>query len=435
MRRVGREDMLNGMGKPELRVVRATDDDRYLATDQIVWFEEVSPASTAEQLLGVPEDQRFAVEADDAESGTYPGIYGVRPMQLAVPDATNGRARLVPCAGLTWVGVHPDHRRRGVLTAMLRHHVEQTHREGVALSALHASEPGIYGRHGYGLASLEYSVSLGRRTELRAPGLDGAAGDLRTSFATASDPGISKRVRECALRAALAAPGVIIGDESFYASIVRSSGRAEALRDKEPLRFLFAVRDGEDVGVAAFRRHQKWENARPQGKLEVFALEGDPVARLTLLRRLLDFDLIANVAVPRVGVDDPLWSWIGPRVADKVELTDNLWIRIIDLPAALPLRAYAADCDVVVDIDDPAASWHAGRWRIRVRGGEAAAERTEDPVDVALPVSALGSAYLGGTNLVAMQHAGLLDERRPGAVAELWHAFRTDLAPSPAAGF
>ena len=115
----------------EIRVARAADDERYLATDQLVWFEETPKASTSELLHGIPADQRFAAEIDeaDADPSTYPGIYGVFPLQLAVPDASAGHARLVPCAGLTWVGVHPDHRRRGILTAMMRHHVQQTHRE------------------------------------------------------------------------------------------------------------------------------------------------------------------------------------------------------------------------------------------------------------------------------------------------------------------
>ena len=99
-------------------------------------------------------------------------------MQLSVPAESGGR--LVPMAGLTWVGVHPDHRRRGVLTAMMRHHVEQTHREGVALSGLHASEPVIYGRYGYGLASQSATLSVGRGTTFNAPGLDDAAAAIET---------------------------------------------------------------------------------------------------------------------------------------------------------------------------------------------------------------------------------------------------------------
>jgi predicted acetyltransferase len=114
---------------------------------------------------------------------------------------------------------------------------------------------------------------------------------------------------------------------------------------------------------------------------------------------------------------------------------DNLWLRIVDLPAALPLRSYAADCDVVVEVVDPHAPWVAGRWRICAAGGEGRAERTDADPEVELPVAMLGAAFLGATNLVALQRAGLLTEQRPGALAELWHSFRVDRPPVAAIGF
>lgn len=418
-------------GTPAINVDRATDDERYLATDHLVWFDEVPDLPTSDQLLGVPPDQRFAADVAGAATDTYPGIYGVRPLQLAVPADVG--ARLVPCAGLTWVGVHPDHRRQGVLTAMMRHHVEQTHREGVALSALHASEPVIYGRYGFGLATAAVSVALGRGTTLTAPGLDDAAAEVRTVLATETGPDLVRRVRECELRVASGSPGLVVLAEDFYAAVLRET--PERLRDKERRRFLFAVRDGVDVGHAGFRRSHKWERNRPGGTLQVDALFGDPAAELALLRRLVDFDLMATVRLPEVGMDDPLWHWIGPRADSEAIPVDNLWLRVVDLPAALPLRWYAEDCDVVVDVLDDQAPWQAGRWRIVARGGEAKAERTDDPPDVSLPVSALGAAYLGGGNLTALRRAGLVAEHRPGAVGELWRAFRTDVAPAAAGGF
>src|SRR3954471_643374 len=181
----------------EIRVERATDGDRYLASDRVVWFDNLGEEPTAVQLRGVPEDQRFAAELPGAEvdPGTYPGIYGVRPMQLAVPDG-QGAGRAVPVAGLTWVGVHPDHRRRGVLTAMLKHHFEQTRREDVHLSALHASEPGISGRHGYGLAARELEVDVGRGSTSTAPHLEHEAAAVTTRLGTVNDPGMGERRRQ-----------------------------------------------------------------------------------------------------------------------------------------------------------------------------------------------------------------------------------------------
>lgn len=420
------------MSEPDVTVAHADDFARFLATDHLVWFDKPDPdLSTDEELVGVPPAQRFAADRPGSAPGTYLGIYGVRPMELAVPAATG--AALVPMAGLTWVGVHPDHRRRGVLTAMMRHHVEQTHREGLALSGLHASEPVIYGRHGYGLAAQSATLSLGRGTTFTAPGLDDAAGAVETRLATESGEALATRVRECELRVAAAVPGLVVGAADFYTAIMRET--PSALRDKEPRRVVFASRDGVDIGHAAFRRLHKWEQHRPEGTLEVQAIFGEPATRLALLRRLVDFDLIGTVKLPEHAVDDAIWQWIGPRSARDVIPADNLWLRIVDLPAALPLRSYDGSCDVVVEMTDRYAPWQAGRWRIVVEGGEGRAERTEAAADLELPVAALGSAFLGGTNLVALLRAGMLSEVRPGSVTELWRAFRTDLPPAAASGF
>src|SRR5436305_11956143 len=96
----------------DIRVDRATDPERFLASDRLIWFDTAgSEEPTEKQLRGVPADQRFYAEAvgSDIDPGTYPGVYGVRPMQLSVPDGSGGGTSL-PIGGLTWVGVHPDHR-------------------------------------------------------------------------------------------------------------------------------------------------------------------------------------------------------------------------------------------------------------------------------------------------------------------------------------
>ena len=412
-----------------IRVALADSADRFLATDQTVWFSELPAASTETQLMGLPPDQRFAADVPGADRAAYPGVYGVYPMTLAVPGADSG-VRQVACAGLTWVGVHPDHRRRGVLTAMMRHHLEQTRAEGVHVSALHASEPVIYGRYGYGLASLELEVTLGRGTTLTAPQLDDAASRSTTRMGTVTDPDVPRRMRECHL--ASAEPGTVVGELEYYERVCYML--PEELRDKEPWRVLFAQRDGVDVGFTMFRRSHKWERGRPGGELSVWSLVGDPAARLTLLRRLVDFDLMGSVKIRAVGVDDPMLLWAGgPRSTSDVGTYDSLWVRLVDLPEALQERTWCSPCDVVVEVADTAAPWNDGRWRIRAdASGQAAVERSTAEADVRLPVSALGAAYLGGGNLVALQRAGLVAEHRKGAVAELWRAMRTDVVPTAA---
>ena len=178
---------------------------------------------------------------------------------------------------------------------------------------------------------------------------------------------------------------------------------------------LFAIRDGVDVGLAAFRRTHKWEQHRPPGHARGLrpgrrrrrpAGDAAPAGRLRPDGR--PSSCRRRRPTTRCG------SGSGPRSATEVIPADNLWLRLVDLEAALPLRSYDGECDVVVDLVDPLAPWQAGRWRIVVAGGEGRAERTDAAPDAALPVAALGSAYLGGTNLVALQRAGLLPERRLG---------------------
>lgn len=420
------------MTQPRITVDRAKDVERYLATDHVAWFSEIPSAPAEVQLLGVPEDQRFAADSPDGASDTYAGIYGVYPLTLCVPGGTE--ARRVPCAGLTWVGVHPDQRRRGVLTAMMRDHFERVREtDGTHVSALHASEPAIYGRFGYGLASLELEVTLGRGTTLRAPYLDDAAASLTTHLVAITGSDVPKRMRESHLAAA--ETGAVIGSVGYYERICYQL--PEELRGKENWRMLFARRDGEDAGWAMFQRSHKWDNGRPGGELQVWAVVGDPAARLALLRRLVDFDLMGTAKIGTVAQDDPLLHWVGgPRATGDVKTYDSLWVRLVDLPEALQARAWSAPCDVVVDVADEHAPWNQGRWRIHAGpDGSAEVTRTDTPADLRVQVEALGGAYVGGGNLLTLQRAGLVEEARPGAATELWRALRTDVPPTAAVGF
>lgn len=420
-------------GALDIRVALATDDERYRATDDIVWFGEENTEPVAAALEGLPPDQRFAAEVEGADPSTYAGVYGVRPLVLSAPGS-RGDVRQVPVAGLTYVGVHPDHRRQGVLRAMMRHHLEQTRAEGVVVSALHASETEIYGRYGYGLAGLEFQLKLGRGTTLTAPHLDAEAARITTRMATITDAGMADRIRACDLRVGARETGTLVFLEGVYRRWTHLE--PSELRDREAWRALFAQLDGVDVGYVLFRRKHKWEDARPGGELETEMLTGSPAARLALVRRLVDFDLMATVTLKTIGADDALWHWLpGPRGVSDAHPYDNIWIRLVDLPAALAARGYEGSCDVVVDVTDDLLPDNEGAWRLSVAGGEARATRTTDPVEVRLGVAHLGSAWLGWGNLAAMHRAGVVAEERPGAVSELWRAMRLDVAPWPSPGF
>ena len=409
--------------------VRPSEDaDKYLATDQLVWFGEVTDADSEHLRLGLPEDQRFVVDLLDGPEDHHAGIYGVRPMEMSLPGGA-----VVPIAGLTWVGVHPDSRRRGVLAAMMTDHLTRTHDAGTPISALHASEAAIYGRYGYGIAVLTHQVDLGRGTTFTAPHLEDEVAGITTHLLTMSDPGVAERMRACQLANAGDFPGTIVGSPDFFSLL--SLEAPEQLRDKERRRILFARRDGEDIGFTGLRREHKWSDARPSGTVVVGTFTGGPAARLALARRVVDLDLMGTTKLENIGVDDPILGWVGgPRGTGDIKTWDSTWVRLVDLAAAWSLRAYDADCDVVVEVEDRYAPWNAGRWRLTGSSGSGTAERTDAPADVTLDIAVLGAGYLGHS-IGGLLRAGLVREHRAGSYAELARAMRTTVAPEPSIGF
>jgi GNAT superfamily N-acetyltransferase len=409
--------------------VRPSEDaEKFLATDQLVWFGEVTDADTDHLRLGLPEDQRFAVDLPDGPQDLHAGIYGVRPMEMSLPGGS-----VVPIAGLTWVGVHPDSRRRGVLRAMMTDHLARTHDAGTSVSALHASEAAIYGRYGYGNAVLTHQVDLGRGTTFTAPHLEGEVAGITTQLLTMSDHGVAERMRACQLAHAGDFPGTIVGTPDFFT--LMSLETPEQLRDKERRRILFARRDGEDIGFTGLRRQPKWDNARPSGTVVVGSFTGGPAARLALARRVVDLDLMGTTRLENVGIDDPILGWLGgPRGTGDLKTWDSTWVRLVDLEAAWALRAYEADCDVVVEVEDRHAPWNAGRWRLTASSGSGSAARTDEAADVTLDVSVLGAGFLGH-GIGGLLRAGLVGEHREGSYADLARAMRTLIEPEPSIGF
>ncbi|GGB27967.1 UPF0256 protein [Flexivirga endophytica] len=418
----------------DVHVGPARDARRFLDTDELVWFAEPSRESPAQALSGIREDQRFAAEVADGDPAYYAGVYGVYPLTLTVPGSRQSLQQL-PVSGLTFVGVHPDERRRGVLTAMLRDHFERVRGgDWSGLSVLHASEPAIYGRHGYGVASLETRVTLSRGATFTAPTLEQEVSALRTRLVAAGEPGVTDRMKAAAQHAGALTLGSVVRELETYEMFGRDT--PQTLRDKEPQRILFATRDGSDVGYAWFRRKQKWEEGRPDGTVEVGELVGDPAAELALLRRLVDLDLTSSVILNGRGVDDPVLAWAGGDRSIHGPTWDSLWIRLVDLSLAMERRGYAAPVDLVLEIEDAACAWNQGRWRLTVdEEGTGHLARTDDSPDLVLATQLLATAYLGSRSLEAARVAGLLVEQRAGAARELDDVLRMPLVAAAAVGF
>jgi predicted acetyltransferase len=366
-------------------------------------------------------ERTFAADLD----GRRAGIYAAFSFDCPLPGGT-----AAPVGGLTWVAVHPRDRRRGVLTAMIDHHLDDVaHRRGEPFSMLTASEPSIYGRFGYGLASRAATMTVPRGAALRdVPGAE----DLVVDFDRADADRHAKPIADCFSAAAAGRPGFVDrptgGARSPFYDPPRTRRGAESLR-------LATVTDpadptGELRGYALFRRRTRWDDGSPNGTVEVSEIIArDPAAARALWGRLVDLDLMSAVETPPLALDDPLLHLLVDVRVVKPRLSDGLWVRLVDVPAALTARRYATAVDVVLEVTDARRSGNTGRWHLTGDPSSAACVPTGASPALEIDVRDLGSAYLGGVSLTALAASGLITVHDPAALTTASVAFGSAVAP------
>lgn len=383
-------------------------------------FNSVHPLASYERERHLLEfDRTLAAFDGDRMVGTA----GALTFTMTVPGGP------APVAGVTAVAVLPSHRRRGILTALMRRQLNDLHEGGEPVAALYASEASIYGRFGYGRAAdllffdiprhgsgfvAEAPVDPSLRLRVAVPAK--ARGDLEKVF----DAVVTERPGQFARAAARWDD--VLGDEE---------------RDRNgggPLRCLIVEDDTEVRGYALFRIKGGWsDHGIPDCELwlkELYAL--DPAAYARLWRGVLDRDLVSRVRAQGRPVDDPLLHLLADARQIRALWGDDLWVRLVDVDRALSARVYSAPVDLVIEVEDTRCPWNARRWRLSGDTAGAVCEATSAPADVTLPVAALGAAYLGGRPLVPMAQAGLIRETTRGALARLSTAMSWE--PRPWAG-
>jgi predicted acetyltransferase len=347
--------------------------------------------------------------------------------QMTVPGSA------VAAAGITLVAVLPSHRRRGILTGLMTRLLDDAADRSEPVAILFASEAVIYGRFGYGLASLHQRLTIGRgegRLAVGAAASSPAAPRIRAVAPQAAQPELA-RVFDTALARR---PGMLARNSRWWGYLLRDP---KALRPPgmTELRCVLAEDDDGPRGYALYRAKPSWgEDHMPAGTLQVRELyANDPAATAALWTDLLSRDLVGEVVAPMRPIDDPLLAMLADRRRARPSPADGLWVRLVDLPAALSQRAYAAGTDLVLEVMDSVIPANSGRWRLQTSGPRAAAparcERTTDPADVRLTVGALGAAYLGGASFGQLAGAGHIAELTPGALTSLAAAMSWDIAP------
>ena len=349
---------------------------------------------------GVVDPARFyAARLPGPDAEELVGTAGSFDFSMAVPGAS------LPVAGVTWVGVAPTRRRRGVLGALMRRQLDDLHAAGTAVAALWASEAAIYARYGYGAAAWRLHVTVPRGAAFRVPVPPGEVRQVA--------PGCAE-VRETYARVAATTAGCPQRDDRWWAAAVHDPEHRRG--GASPVECV-AVPGGYATFAVLFR----WDDGRPANQVQVRELVAEtPTAHAQLWRYLLDLDLTAEVAAA-VAVDDPLVMDLlaEPRSA-RGALRDSLHVRLVDLAAALAARRYAADVDVVLAVEDARCPWNTGSWRLVGGPDGASCEQTTAEPQLALPVVDLGAAYLGGTPL---RSRGDVLELAPGALARATTAF------------
>ena len=374
-----------------------------------------SPQTDGQWESVAPQFERgrsFGAFAEGELAGTTWSL----PSSLRVPGGA-----AVPSAAVTSVGVRPDKTRRGILTSLMRAELRAVRERGEPLAMLHASEALIYGRFGYGVATRARNVSIRDSSARLRPDLSGGGGVRLVGRDTASSalPEIyDERWRH--------RPGMIGRTPGWWSHFW---GADESLRVA-----VRSNRDGRDDGYVVYKAAQSdFRFGDGSCALQVRDLQAaDPAAAVDLWRFVLGVDLVTEVVAPGRPPEEPLEWWLVDRRAVRVTgVEDDLWVRLVDVPAALAARAYGSAAPVVLEVEDGFLPENSGKYRV---GPDGVAACTE-PADLSLDASALASAYLGDVAVSTLAGSGLVEVHDRAALDRADELFTTRSAPWCGTGF
>lgn len=391
----------------------ANADEKYAAFAPIWHYFGQNPPDAGslkhfDRLLP-PNRVHAAFEGERAVAGS-----GAFAFDLTVPGGQ------VKAAGLTIVGVLPTHRGRGLLRATMRSQIDAARAGGEPVMVLWPSQDTLYGQFGCGMASMMAEIDLPREYATFYAADDTAA-NTRLVPLTEAEPYVGAIYRHVAQRT----PGMFARSPAWWQDRVlldqdwkrRGGGALQC-----------AVLDigGVPSAYALYRVNQMIEHGIGNGHTSVVEAMGvSPQATHAIWRFLFGIDWMARVKVYLLPVDDPLLLSVAEPRRLNFRLREGVWIRLIDVGAALSARSYASDDAVVAEVADEFCPWNAGRWRIS-RSGVA---KTDAPADLACEIASLGCVYLGGSSFADLARALRVRELREGAIARADALFRTDRKP------
>jgi predicted acetyltransferase len=347
------------------------------------------------------------------DDGRAVGLTASIAFEMTIPHAT-----FVPTAGITYVGVMPSHRRRGVLTELMRCQLDDLRERGEPLAVLWASEPVIYGRFGYGIAAPAAFMEAERAgfAFRDDPGPEGSARLVSAEEARELFPPVFERAR-------LQRNGMLSRSQARWDARVQD---LEHWREgASPKYFVLVELDGKPEAFAMYRVKEKWERGMPQGEVRlVDSIATSTRAARELWRYLFGIDLTARVSLWNSDPATPLFLMVQDARRLQLKLGDGIWLRLVDVESAMRARSYATEDSLVLEVGDAFCPWNEGRYRVG-----ADADRTDDAPDLRLAVSDLASVYLGAFSFERLAASGRVEQLTEGAIARASALFRTPLPP------
>lgn len=398
----------------EIRTCNEKELGRYLAVLGSAFGEPI-PEEEVPRFKDVLDLERaFAAFDDDIMVGTGAAF----TFEMTVPGA------VVPTAGVTMVGVLPTHRRLGVMRSLMRRLTDDARERREPVAILWASEESIYQRFGYGLASNQGHISI----EKHKAGFLGRPNPVgRTRLVTLDEardvlPPIYEAVRP-------SRPGMLARDAAWW----RSHSLADPPRHRaggSPKFCSVLSIDGHDQAYALYRTKGDWaEDATPDAWLNVGeVMATTPIAYREIWRFLFNVDLVDRIKAWYLPADLSLTLMMEEPRRLRFAKSDSLWLRIVDLKAALEARTYAADGSICFSITDEYCPWNDGEWTLTVEDERGRVQRGGEP-DLATDAAGMATVYLGGFTFAELQRSLRLDECTDGAVRRADAVFRTDVAP------
>lgn len=358
--------------------------------------------SDLDDLTLIFDPGRFVLAVEGGEIVGVAGSFGF--------DVTPPGGAPIPAEGVTWVSVAVTHRRRGILRTMLGELHRGYAAAGTPVALLTASEGGIYGRFGYGVATVDRQVEIDRRRAvLRADVPD--PGGVRH----AEPDEVAKLVPDIHRRWCARQPGAISRSDAWWRFALLD--RAHQRRGGTA-RFHLLHPDG----YAAYRM-----DSGTCRIVDLFAVTDQ--ARTALWRILLALDLVTTISTDTVTADDPLpWMLTDARPVRTTSVADNLWVRVLDTPAVLAARRYAVEIDAVLQVHDP-DGFAAGRFRLRGGPDGAECSPTDAAADLRIDVPALSALAFGGVRAHTLARAGRITGDDPGLLRRVDAACVADREP------